>query len=190
MDLARGHASLSTEILRDVAELMETGAFVNGPAVTRFEEAFAADTGVARCVGIASGLDALRLALIAAGLERGEEVIVPAMTFVATLEAVTQAGGVPVVADIHESDLNLDPDAAAAATTGRTRFVLPVHLYGQLADMRRPRRSLGLAADRGRLPGTTARSATGVAPARAASRPRSASTRRRTSARWATPERW
>ena len=95
MDLARHHASLSTEILRDLAELMDAGTFVNGPAVTRFEEAFAADTGVARCVGIASGLDALRLALIAAGLEPGDEVIVPAMTFVATLEAVTQAGGVP-----------------------------------------------------------------------------------------------
>ena len=87
--------------------------------------------------GCRSGLDALRIALIAAGLERGEEVIVPAMTFVATLEAVTQAGGIPVVADIQEADLNLDPDAAAAAITGRTRFVLPVHLYGQLADMRR-----------------------------------------------------
>ena len=189
MDLARGHASLSTEILRDVAELMDTGAFVNGPAVTRFEEAFAADTGVARCVGIASGLDALRIALIAAGLERGEEVIVPAMTFVATLEAVTQAGGVPVVADIHESDLNLDPDAAAAATSGRTRFVLPVHLYGQLADME-GLVALGLPLDRGRLPGTR------CAPRRAsrrlgrASRPRSASTPRRTWARWATPEHW
>ena len=116
---------------------METCAFVNGPAVARFEEAFAAETGVARCVGMSSGLDALRIALIAAGLEQGEEVIVPAMTFVATLEAVTQAGGVPVVADIQEDDLNLDPDAAAAAVTGRTRFVLPVHLYGQLADMGR-----------------------------------------------------
>lgn len=135
MDLARHQVSLSTEILRDVAELMDTGAFVNGPAVTRFEKAFAADTGVVRCVGTASGLDALRIGLIAAGLEPGEEVIVPAMTFVATLEAVTQAGGVPVVADIHEDDLTLDPDAAAAATSGRTRFVLPVHLYGQLADM-------------------------------------------------------
>ena len=135
MDLARHHASLSAEILRDFAELMDAGAFVNGPAVARFEEAFAADTGVARCVGMASGLDALRIALIAAGLERGEEVIVPAMTFVATLEAVTQAGGVPVVADIQEEDSDLDPDAAAAATSGRTRFVLPVHLYGQLADM-------------------------------------------------------
>jgi len=84
---------------------------------------------------MSSGLDALRIGLIAAGLERGEEVIVPAMTFVATLEAVMQAGGTPVVADIQEADFNLDPDAAAAAHTDRTRFVLPVHLYGQPADM-------------------------------------------------------
>jgi len=137
MDLARTHTSLSAEILQDFAELMETGAFVRGPAVARFEEVLAAEIGVARCVGMSSGLDALRIALIAAGLERGEEVVVPAMTFVATLEAVTQAGGTPVVADIQEADFNLDPDAAAAAITDRTRFVLPVHLYGQLADMRR-----------------------------------------------------
>ncbi|HEX5583425.1 DegT/DnrJ/EryC1/StrS family aminotransferase, partial [Gaiella sp.] len=143
MDLARAHASLSAEILEDLAAVIDTGAFVNGPAVARFEEAFAADTGVARCVGTASGLDALRIALLAAGLERDDEVIVPAMTFVATLEAVTQAGGVPVVADIQEADLNLDPDAAAAAVNGRTRFVLPVHLYGQLADTGRLA-SLGL----------------------------------------------
>ena len=119
-----------------LAGLIDSGAFVNGPAVARFEEALAAETGVARCVGMSSGLDALRIALIAAGLEHGEEVIVPAMTFVATLEAVTQAGGVPVVADIQEDDSISTPAAAAAAIDGRTRFVLPVHLYGQLADMR------------------------------------------------------
>lgn len=137
MDLGRAHASLSAELLQEFAELLETGAFVNGPAVARFEDAFATYSGAARCVGMSSGLDALRIGLIAAGLEPGDEVIVPAMTFVATLEAVTQAGGVPVVADIQDADLNLDPDAAAAAVTDRTRFVLPVHLYGQLADMRR-----------------------------------------------------
>ena len=136
-DLGRTHASLSAELLQEFAELLETGAFVNGPAVARFEDAFATYCGAARCVGMSSGLDALRIALIAAGIEPGDEVIVPAMTFVATLEAVTQAGGVPLVADIQDADLNLDPDAAAAAVTDRTRFVLPVHLYGQLADMRR-----------------------------------------------------
>ena len=137
MDLGRSHASLSAALLGEIAELLETGAFVNGPAVTRFEDAFAAYSGAARCVGMSSGLDALRIALIGAGLEPGDEVIVPAMTFVATVEAVTQAGGTPVVVDIQESDFNLDPDAATAAVTDRTRFILPVHLYGQLADMRR-----------------------------------------------------
>jgi dTDP-4-amino-4,6-dideoxygalactose transaminase len=137
VNLGRTHAPLTADLLEEIAELMDTGAFVNGPDVGRFEDALATDTGVAHCVGVSSGLDALRIVLMAAGLEQGEEVIVPAMTFVATLEAVTQAGGVPVVADIHEADLNLDPDGAATAVTGRTRFVLPVHLYGQLADMRR-----------------------------------------------------
>jgi dTDP-4-amino-4,6-dideoxygalactose transaminase len=137
MDLARTHAPLSAQLLDDLADLIETGTFINGPAVARFEDAFAAEVGVARCVGTSSGLDALRISLIAAGLDAGEEVIVPAMTFVATLEAVTQAGGTPVVADIREEDCCLDPDAAAAAITAKTRFIVPVHLYGQLADLRR-----------------------------------------------------
>jgi dTDP-4-amino-4,6-dideoxygalactose transaminase len=137
VDLARTHSPLAAQLLEDLAELLQAGTFVNGPAVERFEDAFAADAGTARCVGMSSGLDALRISLVAAGLETGEEVIVPAMTFVATLEAVTQAGGIPVVADIQEEDFCLDPDAAAAAVTARTRFVLPVHLYGQLADLQR-----------------------------------------------------
>ncbi len=136
VNLGRVHTALADELLADVQELIETGAFVNGPAIAEFEDAFASFVRAERCVGAASGLDALRIALIAAGLEPGEEVIAPAMTFVATFEAVTQAGGVPMVADIQESDLGLDPDATAAAITSRTRFVLPVHLYGQLADMR------------------------------------------------------
>jgi dTDP-4-amino-4,6-dideoxygalactose transaminase len=104
--------------------------------VRDFEEAFARYVGVHNCVGVASGLDALRLALLAGGLERAEEVVVPAATFAATFEAVTQAGGKPVVADIREDDYCLDPDAAAAAISPRTRFLTPVHLYGQMADLR------------------------------------------------------
>ena len=137
VDLAPTHAPFSDELLQDLADLIETGTFVNGPAVGRFEDAFAPVVGAAHCVGMSSGLDALRIGLIAAGLGPGEEVIVPAMTFVATLEAVTQAGGLPVVADIQEADYCLDPDASAASVSDRTRFVLPVHLYGQLADVRR-----------------------------------------------------
>jgi dTDP-4-amino-4,6-dideoxygalactose transaminase len=136
LDLAPSHAPLKERLLEEIGELFDSGAFTNGPSVVAFEQAFAAYCGVAECVGVASGLDALRLALIAGGLEPGDEVIVPAATFVATLEAVTQAGGVPVVADVSESDYCLDPSAAADAVGGRTHSLVPVHLYGQLTDMR------------------------------------------------------
>jgi dTDP-4-amino-4,6-dideoxygalactose transaminase len=144
VDLARSHRPIQEELLEALRELVESGAFVNGPQVARFESAFASYCGTDDAVGLASGLDALRLGLLAAGLERGDEVVVPAHTFVATLEAVTQAGGTPVLADVTALDYNLDPDAAAAAVTERTRFLLPVHLYGQMADMR----ALGALAER------------------------------------------
>jgi dTDP-3-amino-3,4,6-trideoxy-alpha-D-glucose transaminase len=135
---------LKEDMLADISALIDTGRFINGPDVGEFEALFAAYCQTAACVGAASGLDALRLALIASGLEQGDEVIVPAQTFIATFEAVTQAGGVPVVVDSQESDYNMDPEAADAAVTSRTRFVMPVHLYGQMADMR----ALGLVAMR------------------------------------------
>jgi dTDP-4-amino-4,6-dideoxygalactose transaminase len=136
LDLGTVHHTLREELLGDLAALIDSGAFTNGPQVGEFEEAFAASCRRGHCVGLASGLDALRLAMIGAGLEAGDEVIVPPNTFIATFEAVTQAGGTPVPADVTESDYNLDPAAVGAAITQRTRFVLPVHLYGQLADMR------------------------------------------------------
>ncbi len=136
MDLRPAHESLREDVLDAIADLIETGAFTNGPQVAEFERAYAAYCGTAECVGVASGLDALRLALLAAGIEPGDEVIVPAQTFVATVEAVVQAGGSPVLADVGEADYGLDPAAAEAAVTHRTRFLLPVHLYGQLADVR------------------------------------------------------
>jgi len=135
VDLARVTSAVEGDLLSEVAELLESGQFVNGPQVASFEEAFAAWCGVPHCVGTASGLDALRLGLVAAGLEPGDEAVLPAMTFVATAEAVTQAGGRPVLADVSEHDWNLDPAAAEAAATEQTRFLLPVHLYGQLADL-------------------------------------------------------
>jgi dTDP-4-amino-4,6-dideoxygalactose transaminase len=136
VDLGRSHAPVAEAILSEISELVQAGAFTNGPQVATFERAFADYCGTAHCVGLASGLDALRLALIAGGIERGDEVIVPADTFIATYEAVAQAGGVPVPADVSEEDYNLDPAAVEAAITPRTRFLLPVHLYGQVSDMR------------------------------------------------------
>ena len=135
LDLARAHAPLIEEIVGDVEALLESSAFVNGPAVVDFETAFARFCGASACVGTSSGLDALRIALLAGGLAAGDEVIVPAQTFVATLEAVTQAGGTPVVVDVSADDLCIDPAAVEAALTPRTRAVLPVHLYGQMADV-------------------------------------------------------
>ena len=136
LDLAPSHEPLRGALLEEIADLFDSGRFTNGPQVAAFEEAFAEFCGTSECVGTGSGLDALRFALIAAGIERGDEVIVPANTFVATLEAVTQAGGVPVPVDVSEDDYNIDVAAAAAAVTRRTRCLLPVHIYGQLADMR------------------------------------------------------
>jgi dTDP-3-amino-3,4,6-trideoxy-alpha-D-glucose transaminase len=135
VELGAVHDRLKETILSDVASLIERGDFVNGSAVVELERAFADYCGSAYCVGVSSGLDALRLALLSAGIKPGDEVVVPAQTFPATLEAVTQAGGTPVVADVSESDYNLDPVAAEAAVGPRTRFLLPTHLYGQLADV-------------------------------------------------------
>jgi dTDP-4-amino-4,6-dideoxygalactose transaminase len=136
LDLSASNARLTRQLLVDIERLLESGAFTNGPNVASFEDAFAAYCGTTHCVGVASGLDALRLGLSAAGLEDGDEVIVPAATFVATVEAVIQAGGVPVLADISEEDYCLDVDAASAAVSARTHSFMPVHLYGQLADLR------------------------------------------------------
>lgn len=144
LDLGLLHRDLKAEIVEELADLVDSSAFINGPQVAQFETAFASYCGTQHAVGLASGLDALRLGLQAAGIEPGDEVVVAANTFVATLEAVTQAGGRPVVVDASESDYNLDPAATEAALTERTRFLMPTHLYGQLADMR----ALGALAER------------------------------------------
>lgn len=135
VDVGALHASLKQRILDELAAVIDSSAFSNGPAVAAFEQAFAAYCHRPCCVGVASGLDALRVGLLAAGLEPGDEVIVPANTFVATLEAVEQAGGRPVVVDVSEADYNMDVAAASDAIGPRTRCLLPVHLFGQLADV-------------------------------------------------------
>jgi dTDP-4-amino-4,6-dideoxygalactose transaminase len=136
LDLGAQHKLIKDDVLEAFSSLIDSGAFANGPAVREFERAFADYVGTDIAVGLASGLDALRLSLLAAGIEPDDEVIVPASTFVATLEAVTQAGGRPVVVDMSESDWNLEPSLVEASVSSRTRFILPVHLYGQMADMR------------------------------------------------------
>ncbi len=137
LDLGRTHAGLKDALLEDFARLIDSGRFINGPAVADFEEAFAAYCGCRFAVALSSGLDALRLGLLAGGVQAGDEVIVPALTFVATLEAVTQAGARPVIVDVREDDGTIDPLAVENAIGEQTSAVIPVHIYGHLADMRR-----------------------------------------------------
>jgi dTDP-4-amino-4,6-dideoxygalactose transaminase len=136
LDLRGVNGPVKDEILHDIGALIDANAFVNGRPVEAFEAAFAAYCGTRFCVGMSSGLDALRLGLLARGIGAGDEVVVPAMTFAATLEAVLQVGATPVLADVRDDDCGLDPAAARRARTLATKAVLPVHLYGQMADVR------------------------------------------------------
>jgi dTDP-4-amino-4,6-dideoxygalactose transaminase len=135
LDMRPMHVPIRDAVLAEVAAVIDSNAYVNGPQVREFEASFAAYCGVSECVGVASGLDALRLAFLAADLEPGAEVIVPANTFVATLEAVSQAGLRPVPVDVLDTDYGLDVTAAEAAVTDRTCAIAPVSLYGQMPDM-------------------------------------------------------
>lgn len=137
LDLSAVHAGIADSIVDDIGAVIESSKFVNGPQVADFEAAFAEYCGTDECVGLASGLDALRLSLTALGVGPGAEVIVPAMTFVATWEAVSQVGAVPVPVDVSEQDYAVDVAAVEAALGPRTAAVMPVHLYGQMADMDR-----------------------------------------------------
>ena len=130
LDLTRSNGPVSRAVLAELGEVIDANAFSNGPQVAAFEEAFAAYCGTTHCIGVASGLDALRLAL-AAELEPGERVAVPAATFAATFEAVTQAGGTPVPVDVRDDDALLD----AEAIPDGIRVVMPVHLYGRVATV-------------------------------------------------------
>lgn len=124
------------EIRAHCVDILGRGKFSHGTKVAEFEGALARWTGARHVVGVNSGTDALVLLLRAAGLRPGDEVIVPAYTFVATASSVVLAGGVPVFADIEEHGYGIDPRSAEAAVTSRTRMVMPVHLFDRLADMR------------------------------------------------------
>jgi dTDP-4-amino-4,6-dideoxygalactose transaminase len=137
LDLGPSHEGLKADLLAALSDLIDANAYTNGPEVARFEQQFAAFCGADLCIGVASGLDALQLGLLAAGVKPSDDVIVPANTFFATFEAVSHIGARPVPVDVSEQDYNLDAAHLEATLTDRTRAVVPVHLYGQLADIRR-----------------------------------------------------
>jgi dTDP-4-amino-4,6-dideoxygalactose transaminase len=153
LDLITPHAELMDELCSTFKSALETASFIGGPMVQGFEQDFAAFCDAAHCIGVGSGTDALRFALLAAGLEPGDAVITVPNTFIATTEAISQAGAVPMFVDVDERTYNLDPEKLrefietqcefdsksqklfVKKTKARVAAVIPVHLYGQMADM-------------------------------------------------------
>lgn len=135
VDLVAQYQEIKDEVHAELDAVMSTASFVLGKAVSEFEADFAQFCETSECVGVASGADALILALRALGVGPGDEVITAGNTFVATVNAIALAGATPVLVDIRESDYNMDPALAAEAVTPRTKAIIPVHLYGQPADM-------------------------------------------------------
>lgn len=135
LDLKQQFKQIQQAVMPVVTETMTDGAFIGGPQVTGFEDEFAAFCDSRFCVGVGSGTDALRFALMATGIGQGDEVITVPNTFIATTEAISQVGALPVFVDVKASTCNMDPDQIAASITEKTRAIIPVHLYGQMADM-------------------------------------------------------
>jgi dTDP-4-amino-4,6-dideoxygalactose transaminase len=135
IDLTRDHAELRDELLQAVAGVLDTGRATLGPIVDRFERAFAEYCGAGHAVGVAAGTDALRLALTAAGVGPGDEVITAANTCVPTVAAIDAAGARPVLVNPDPDTFTLDPAELQRAATAKTKAIVPVHLYGQCADM-------------------------------------------------------
>src|SRR5437667_202698 len=151
LDLIRAHHDLENELSAVFRQTLATANFVGGPMVQQFEDAVAAFCGTTHCVGVGSGTDALRFALIAAGVQPGDVVVTVPNTFIATTEAISQAGALPEFVDVDEPTYNMDPEklqdylencklagggSVISRRSGRpVTAIVPVHLYGQMADM-------------------------------------------------------
>lgn len=137
VDLSAQYRAIKSEIDEAVLGVLDSASFIGGPRLEAFERAFAQGQGVAHCVGVGNGTDAITLLLRALGVGSGDEVIVPANSFIATSEAVTAAGARVVFADCREDDACIDPREVERVATQKTKAVIVVHLYGQMAEMDR-----------------------------------------------------
>ncbi|MER7798020.1 DegT/DnrJ/EryC1/StrS family aminotransferase [Microbacterium sp. NPDC096154] len=137
LDLRAQSEEIADEVLPAWHELLRAAAFIGGGHVDAFEREYAAYIGTRHAVGVSNGTDALELAYRAVGVGPGDEVILPANTFIATAAAASRIGAVPVLVDVDDMHLLMDPDAVAAAITPRTRAIVPVHLFGQMAPLER-----------------------------------------------------
>lgn len=134
-DLHAQYLSIKSGIDQAIAEVIRTSAFIRGPHVQRFEEAFATAVGARHCVSCANGTDSLYISMKALGVQPGDEVIAPAHSWISTTETITQAGGKVVFCDTERDTYTIDPTQIEAHITPRTVGIIPVHLYGQPADM-------------------------------------------------------
>lgn len=135
LDLEAQHAPLRNEFNRAIGEVIDSSAFAGGPFVEKFEEAFASYCGCRYAIGVGSGTEALWLSLLACGIGPGDEVITVPNTFMATAEAITYCGARPVFVDVEEQTYTMDPAGLEAVLSPRTKAIIPVHLFGQTADM-------------------------------------------------------
>jgi dTDP-4-amino-4,6-dideoxygalactose transaminase len=135
LDLKAQYVGIREEVNAAIAKVFDSAQFVLGDAVTQFEQSFAAYCGVEHAIALNTGTSALHVALLAAGIGPGDEVITVSMTFVATTAAVLYCGATPVFVEVDEATWNMDPVAVEAAITPKTRAILPVHLHGRMAAM-------------------------------------------------------
>ncbi|HDL53307.1 MAG TPA: DegT/DnrJ/EryC1/StrS family aminotransferase [Proteobacteria bacterium] len=135
LDLKAQYETIKDEIADALQGVLDRTAFAGGPFVAKFEEEFAAYCGTRHAVGVGSGTEALWFALLAAGVGHGDEVITAPNTFIATAEAISFTGATPVFVDIDESTHNMDPNLIEGAITSKTKAIIPIHLFGQPADM-------------------------------------------------------
>jgi len=135
LDIVNMHAPIRGELIAKLTEVLDSGSYIRGKFVDAFENELAAHVGVERAVGVSSGTDALLVALMALDAKPGDEIITTAFTFFATAGAIARLGAKPVFVDIDPVTFNIDPDRIAEAATDKTAGIVPVHLFGQSADM-------------------------------------------------------
>ncbi|MET0517965.1 MAG: aminotransferase class I/II-fold pyridoxal phosphate-dependent enzyme, partial [Burkholderiaceae bacterium] len=135
IDLKAQYAALKPSIDARIQRVLDHGQYIMGPEVKELEEKLAAHVGVRHCITVSSGTEALLIALMALDIQPGDEVITTPFTFAATAEMIVLAGGVPVFVDIEPDSCNIDASLIEAAITSKTRAIMPVSLYGQVADM-------------------------------------------------------
>ena len=135
VDLVAQYNSIKKEIDKAISDVIKEGKFIGGEVVKQFGVEFANIANTPYCIPCANGTDAIEIALLTLGIGKGDEVIIPAFSFVATLEAVVNVGATPVLCDVDEERFTMDAKHVKKLITDKTRAIIPVHLYGQMADM-------------------------------------------------------